>query len=135
MKSSKEDLRRRGYIEDINIEKYTLLNKSEVLKLLDSKEAYERTIAIRLLSNYKGIEKLEFNKDIICRLTREKSLYTKIEIGSALENGDYETLIEMFEYLGKIGNNQYKELPKEVSKKISYPLPRDIIARTTKKMK
>ena len=37
-------------------------------------------------------------------------------------------------YLAKIGKNQYKELPSEPSRKKSYPLPRDIIARTLAKM-
>lgn len=134
MKSSIEGLRRRGYIEDMDIEKYSLLKKEEILKMIDSKEAYERTIAIRILANSNNIERLVFNKALLSRLMKEKSLYTKIEICNVLEKGDQETLIEMFKYLGKIGNNQYRELPKEVSKKKSYPLPRDIIARTIAKM-
>ena len=40
----------------------------------------------------------------------------------------------MISYIGKIGNNQYKTLPDKVSDKKSYPLPRDIIARTLGKM-
>lgn len=36
----------------------------------------------------------------------------------------------MVDYLGVIGDNQYKELPDKEFNKKSYPLPRDIIART-----
>lgn len=40
----------------------------------------------------------------------------------------------MIKYLGSIGNNQYKELPHKKFNKSSYPLPRDIIARTLARM-
>lgn len=36
----------------------------------------------------------------------------------------------MVNYLGTIGKNQYKELPEKKINKKSYPLPRDIVART-----
>ena len=41
----------------------------------------------------------------------------------------------MVEYLGQIGNNQHKVLPTNGFNKKSYPLPRDIIARTLAHMK
>lgn len=40
----------------------------------------------------------------------------------------------MIAYLRTIGKNQYKKLPDMVSAKKSYPLPRDIIARSLGKM-
>lgn len=40
----------------------------------------------------------------------------------------------MIPFLGKIGGNQHKSLPDRVSQKKSYPLPRDIIARSLAKM-
>ncbi len=40
----------------------------------------------------------------------------------------------MIPYVGKIGKNQHHDIAKKVSMKKSYPLPRDIIARTMAKM-
>jgi hypothetical protein len=40
----------------------------------------------------------------------------------------------MINYLGAIGDNQHKSQPGKVSKKVCYPLPRDIIARTMGRM-
>lgn len=134
MKSSKEDLRRRGYIEDINISDYFSIKSLNLINMIDDKEAYKRTLAIRLLCKNNEIKQLDFHRRLLKRLVIEKSLYTKIEICNTLESGEYETLIEMLKYIGKIGNNQYKNLPNTVSKKVSYPLPRDIIARTIAKM-
>ncbi|MBB6622936.1 HEAT repeat domain-containing protein [Clostridium gasigenes] len=134
MKSSKYDLRNRGYIEDMDIDKSCLVGNPDLFEIIESKKAYVRTLAIRLLSKDNNINKLEFHKLILDILVREKSLYTKIEICNVLDRGGDETLIEMFKYVGRIGKNQHKELPKAVSKKNSYPLPRDIIARTIGKM-
>ena len=36
----------------------------------------------------------------------------------------------MIPYLGRVGKNQHRSLPDKVSAKKSYPLPRDLIART-----
>ncbi|MBU3107075.1 hypothetical protein [Clostridium gasigenes] len=134
MKSSKYDLRNRGYIEDMDIDKSCLVENTDLFEIIEYKKAYERTLAIRLLSKDNNINQLEFHKLILDILVREKSLYTKIEICNVLDRGGDETLIEMFKYVGRIGKNQHKELPKAVSKKNSYPLPRDIIARTIGKM-
>ena len=110
------------------------MENPDLLEIIEYKKAYERTLAIRLLSKDNNINQLEFHKLILDILVREKILYTKIEICNVLDRGGDETLIEMFKYVGRIGKNQHKELPKAVSKKNSYPLPRDIIARTIGKM-
>jgi len=67
-------------------------------------------------------------------LAAEKSLYTKIEICKMLENASVRTARKMISYLGKIGSNQHLFLPQNISQKSSYPLPRDIMARTLGKM-
>jgi len=135
MKSSKEDLKNRGYIEDNEIiTYYELLTFDELSILIKSKKAFERTIAIRLLKSCRNISQLDLSIILLDTLMKEKHLYTKIEICNVLETGNSEIAKQMLNYVGKIGNNQHSKLPNEVSKKVSYPLPRDIIARIMGKM-
>ncbi|WP_338099446.1 hypothetical protein [Methanolapillus africanus] len=94
----------------------------------------ERSAAVHLLSERKDIDPEYLTDLILQRLSVENSLYTKIEICSVLEKGGCSTAKKMTAYLGKIGQNQYTALPDSVSKKKSYPLPRDIIARSLGKM-
>lgn len=126
MKTKINDLKNRGYITDKDIVNYNNLSLDEIISLLDSFKSYERTIAIRLLYN-KEISNNNIIKKLLDKLKQEKSLYTKIEICKYLKK--YNNCDLMIKYLGIIGNNQYKEIGKTSNKK-SYPLPRDIIART-----
>lgn len=133
LKSSKEQLRKRGMIDQIDIKQY-FREKDEVLySMINSKMAIERTVAVRVLAE-RCLNDKEFVAVILERLCKEKSLYAKLEICSVLEKGNIETARQMIKYLGVIGDNQHKKLPDMVSKKVSYPLPRDIIARILSKM-
>lgn len=129
MRSSDSQLKSRGKITIEDLQHYNNYTKIELLEMIKSKEAYKRTIAVKLIS-----EKSALDDDLIHlflrTLTQEKKLYTKIELCNALSKGDVESAKIMVEYLGKIGNNQYKVLPTNNFNKNSYPLPRDIIART-----
>ncbi|SFC92262.1 hypothetical protein [Clostridium uliginosum] len=129
MKSSNEQLKNRGYVtvEDINV--YVYSNKNELLELLKSKEPYKRTIAIKLLSNKNELDNEMIN--LFCTmLLYENKLYTKMELCNALSKASVKSAKIMINYLGLIGKNQYTELPSKEFNKKSYPLPRDIIART-----
>lgn len=134
MKSSDSQLRSRGKITSEDLQQYSNHTKIELLEMLKSKEAYKRTIAVKILS-----EKYDLTDDLIHlflhTLKQEKKLYTKIELCDALSKGDVQSAKIMVEYLGKIGNNQHTELPTNGFNKKSYPLPRDIIARTLAHMK
>ncbi|QOR34072.1 hypothetical protein IMX26_11275 [Clostridium sp. 'deep sea'] len=134
MKSSKVSLKKRGYIEESEIINYQHLSEQELITILNSTLAYERTIAVRLLSKIRNINDLKFAELLLKALYKEKSLYSKLEICNLLKQGNINVARLMTRYLGCIGNNQYKQLPKKVSKKKSYPLPRDIIARSLAKM-
>lgn len=134
MISSRENLRKRGMIEQIDIDSIISLSYSELISLIDSKLSIERSASIHLLSNKVSCDNEDFVAVLLKRLSIEKSLYTKIEICNALEKGSEKTARQMVQYLGCIGNNQHRWLPDRISKKISYPLPRDIIARSLGKM-
>lgn len=134
MKSSAEDLRKRGFITTEDITKFQQCSNSELILLINSPNSIERSVAINLLSNRVCTENLDFVKIILERLCVEKCLYTKIEICNALEKGSIKTAEQMIHYLGRIGKNQHISLPEKVSKKKSYPLPRDIVARSLGRM-
>lgn len=126
MKSTMEDLVRRGYVEKDIVSSVS----TDVLKSwLTSKEASKRTLAIRTLSTRNEYS----TKQLLESLIHEKALYTKLEICSILQKGNQQDIKIMIEYLGVIGNNQLHSIGKTSLKK-SYPLPRDIIARTLAKM-
>ena len=129
MKSSEDQLKNRGFVKSKDIENYLSLNKDELLELLKSKEAYKRTIAIKLLGSKYCLEKDTIY--LFCEtLVYEKKLYTKLEICEELSKGSIEAAKVMVNYLGRISDNQYRELPTKKFNKKSYPLPRDIMART-----
>ena len=133
MASSIEHLRKRGMAEEKDIAQSRLLEDEVLFQRINSPLAVERTAAIHILAE-KHLKEMEFVKLLLDRLCIEKSLYTKIEICNCLAQGTEKTAGLMTGYLGKIGRNQHKVLPENVSKKKSYPLPRDIIARTLGKM-
>lgn len=134
MKSSSEKLKGRGYINNLDLSEYSIFTTEELYHLADSKLAFERTIAFHLLAQKININEKRFVALLLSKLKREKELYTKIEICSILEKGNKDTCRMITEYLGKIGDNQHQEIPETVSKKNSFPLPRDIIARILGRM-
>ena len=134
MKSSDEDLRKRGFITIEDINKFQKCSNTELILLINSPNSVERSVTINLLSSRLCIENLDFVNILLERLCVEKCLYTKIEICNALEKGNIKTAEQMIQYLGCIGKNQHLYLPKKSSEKTSYPLPRDIIARSLGKM-
>lgn len=132
MKTNLETLKKRGFLTSIEAEPFFLYSKEELFNLLNDKQAVNRTAALYVLKKIVPINELD---EIILRmLTKEKALYTKLEICDILTAGNELTIKRMIPYVGKIGGNQYRDIAKKVSMKKSYPLPRDIIARTMAKM-
>lgn len=120
----------RGYVDQEDIAEFENKSKKELLELLQHEYAWVRSSAAYNLSPMDE----ESVDALLKRLEKEDKLYTKIAICETLETGNAFTAKKMIEYLGKIGNNQIKELPKYISNKSSYPLPRDIIAKSLAKM-
>ena len=127
MKSNEKQLKTRGYIEDNELKYYLDLTKEELLNYLHSRDAIRRTIAARILKKFKEICVL---KELISSLIVEKKLYTKIALSESIGEYGEEACCLLIDYLGKVGKNQYKELPDKPFEKSNYPLPRDIISRT-----
>lgn len=127
MKSNIQQLKSRGYIEEADLIEYKSFSKDDLLNMLGSSVAAERTAAAMLLANY--IEDNVVDK-LVQQLKIEKKLYSKIAITNTLASYGLLSCNILIENLGRIGNNQHKTLPNKPFKKRSYPLPRDIAART-----
>ena len=133
LKSKKSYLRKRGFIDPSDIKILEDKSKEEIGYLLFSDEPTIRTSAVAVLQRTE-INKPDFTSLLLKLLSEEKCLYVRIEICEALEKCDRRAAKQMIHYLGKIGSNQHKTLPGRISKKKSYPLPRDIIARCLARM-
>lgn len=130
LKSNQKHLQKRGLATADDISELENSQPSELIKLLHSDCAVTRTA-----SAYNLFPSDELTvTHLLEQLSAEKCLYTKIAICESLEKGNRNTARQMTRYLGKIGNNQHKVLPQKTSAKKSYPLPRDIIARSLGKM-
>lgn len=134
MKSSEVDLRKRGKMNQQDIDLIATLTDKELVGLIDSGSSVTRSAAVRLLYQRGYMKNEDFTLLLLQRLTKEKCLYTKIEICETLEKGDTKTASQMVRYLGCIGENQHTSLPDKVSLKISFPCARDIIARSLARM-
>lgn len=103
----------------------------ELILLLKSDNPKERTSAAVIL----GKRKSEKAITALCeQLKNERALYSKIAIAEALGKTGKPAIYELIKCLGEIGTNQHKNLPDQLFNKWSYPLPRDIVARTICKM-
>lgn len=132
MKTDTETLRERGFLTNTDAEPFFLSSKEELLELLNDDVAVNRTAALFILRGFVAINDLD--EILLKMLVKEKALYTKLEICDILTTGNELTIKRMIPYIGIIRGNQYRTIPEKVSKKKSYPLPRDIIARTMAKM-
>lgn len=126
MRSSNEDLERRGFLAEGEEIPFINLANSLKLQLLKSQIPKERTLGARLA---KGIGESAISA-LIAALKVEKKLYPKIEICNTLVEFGIIAVKPLIQQLGQIGNNQHKDIPNKAFEKDSYPLPRDIAART-----
>jgi len=126
MKSNLEQLQNRGYVTDEKMNDYKSLNNDDLLDLLNSKNAAERTIAAKII----GERRISAFLPFLCEsLKIEKKLYSRIAICEAIENFGINALNYLLPFVGKIGDNQHKKIDLVDLRKKSYPLPRDIVTR------
>jgi len=126
MKSSNKDLENRGFLAEGENLTFVKLTSSQKLELLKSSIPKERTLGARLA---KGVGESAVSA-LIAALKVEIKLYPKIEICNTLVEFGIIAVKPLIQELGQIGSNQHKVLPKKEFEKDSYPLPRDIVART-----
>ena len=131
MKSELEELIKRGQASEEHLAPCHDKSSSELLELLKSREPVDRTVAAKLLVKFPEPEVIS---RLIQILRSEDKLYTRIAITETLGELGEAALPELVKYLGKIGNNQHRELPAKPFEKPNYPLPRDIVARTITKI-
>ena len=129
-----DNKRSRGLINENEITPYLHLTSTEIHKMLHSKNPVMRSIAAVLFRKKININDSKTAHILAEALKKETQLYTRLELCRTLENGEIKTAEVMCDYLGKIGKNQYHTLPDRPSLKKSYPLPRDIIARSLARM-
>ena len=125
MKSTNEQLKNRGFAFEEDIKLFQNLTENELLKLLKDKEAYKRTISIKLLSK----NPKEKYIPMFCEMLKSnEKLYTKLELQNSLKNYGEKSIKYLIPLLGTIGNNQHKKVEIVDINKKSYPCPRDIVA-------
>lgn len=127
MKSDAAQLESRGYVANGIENNYATISFEQRIVLLKSKQATERTLGARLLIKQSDLQVINC---LITALQVETKLYTRLEICNSLVSYGRVAVISLIAVLGKIGNNQYRIVPTVDFKKVSYPLPRDLAART-----
>lgn len=120
--------KQRGWVENSELLAYKDKSVSELKFMLTAEDARERTIAVQLLPL-----DCELTNILLNSLANESALYTRLAIMEKLEHGDQATAQKMIPFLASIGNNQHHS-PTSPSKKKSFPLPRDLIARSLGRM-
>lgn len=123
--------KKRGEIDESDLEGYLRFSKFQLIEMLKSHEAQKRTIAATILGNNQVNDAIE----PLCQaLLIENALYSRIAISEALGKMGQAAVIPVSDLLGKIGNNQEKELPVKYFNKKSFPLLRDLAGRTLVKI-
>ncbi|MGG5318677.1 hypothetical protein [Enterococcus sp. AZ072] len=125
MKSSKKQLQTRGWLEEDDLINFRKCSFEMLMVLLDSEQSLERSAAARLIPLT-----VDSSAKLLEVVSKERKLYCRLEMMRKLETGTVETAKQMLPYLGKIGSNQHQQPLNTPSAKKSFPLPRDLIARS-----
>lgn len=129
--SNKLNRQKRGQISAEEVKHYEDASADELGIFLNNDDPQKRTIAATLVGNKKMIEMIP---QLCQSIIREESLYPRIAISEALGKMGEPAVIPVIALLGKIGANQERELPKKYFAKKSFPLARDMAARTLVKI-
>jgi len=131
MNTSAIKRRERGEVNEADIAHFASFDEPELLFLLHSKIPVERSCAAIHLCKYQNLTVV----DKLChQLAIEKKLYTRIALCETLAKCAESSIEPLIRLLGRIGKNQEIKIPETGFYKVSYPLPRDIAARTISRL-
>lgn len=122
---------KRGQISSEELNDYRGLTTQELIEMLKYDNPQKRTISARILGEMQDTEAII---PLCMAFKRERALYSRIAISEALSQIGDPAVGPLTDLLGKIGKNQETELPQKYFNKKSYPLVRDIAARTLVKI-
>jgi HEAT repeat protein len=125
MKSSSEQLESRGYVSKKQENPFLNEDIDSLISLLNNPIPMNRTLAAQAIAMGKNVNAIPY---LYKALQKETKLYSKLAINDALISFGEAAVEEGIKLLGTTGNH-YKSVPKELFKKVNYPLPRDIIVR------
>jgi len=122
---------KRGQISDEYLSKFTELSQETLISMLKDDDPQKRTASAKILGKTRNSK----NAACLCRAMKtEKAIYSRIAMSESLGDLGVIAVPNLIELLGKIGNNQERELPSKYFKKKSFPLQRDLAARTLVKI-
>ena len=131
MGTSATKRRERGEVAQADIDPYLLMPTDELLCQLRLPTPTIRTCAATVLGNHKELKVVA----ALCQQIKiEKKLYCRIAISDSLVNIGSLSIQPLLALLGKVEHNQETDIPRKGFNKTSYPLPRDIAARTLCRM-
>jgi HEAT repeat protein len=123
----KKNREKRGQIFTDDIVPYLDVSTESLIEMLKTDYSQERTISAVILGNRRDETAI---KPLCTALKNEKSLYSRIAMSEALSQIGEPAACYLIELLGEIGKNQETELPLKYFRKKSFPLVRDMAART-----
>jgi len=127
----KKNRENRGQISPNDILPYADFSTEDLIEMLSAENPQERTISAVLLGNRNSKMVI---MPLCIALKNERSLYSRIAISEALSQIGEPATPCLIQLLGEIGKNQETDLPLKYFKKKSFPLVRDMAARTLVKI-
>jgi HEAT repeat protein len=118
---------RRGQISPEELNLFTEFSTRQLIGMLKEDNTKKRTIAAIILGDRRDERGI---KPLCTSLKNEKALYSRIAMSEALGKMGEKAVPPLIELLGQIGKNQEDRLPQKYFNKKSYPLARDMAART-----
>lgn len=127
----KKNRETRGQISPDDTLPYNDFSTEDLIEMLRAENPQERTISAVILGKRKDENVI---KPLCTGLKNERSLYSRIAMSEALSQIGEPATPCLIQLLGEIGKNQETELPLKYFKKKSFPLVRDMAARTLVKI-